>query len=66
VRGTPADGSFLAGGVERSWGMEDVEMHEGVVLDEPGVPGSEDEEDAPNGVQVWRQAGVLPLPKPKM
>lgn len=64
MHGTPADGSFLAGGVERSWGMEDVETHEGVVVEEPGTPGSEGEEDGPNGVQVWGQ--VVGGPSAKM
>jgi len=62
VRGTPADGSFLAGGVERSWGLADVETREGVVVEDAGVPGSEDEEDGPNGVQAWWQTEV-PCPK---
>ena len=55
VRGTPADGAFLAGGVERCWGVGDVETHAGVLVEDAGVPGSEDEEDGPNGVQVWWQ-----------
>jgi transcription factor C subunit 7 len=67
VHGTPADGSFLAGGVERSWGMEDVVTHEGVVVEEDGIPGSEDEgqgeEDGTDGVQAWWPVGV---PSPKM
>ena len=63
MHGTPADGSFLAGGVERSWGMVDVETHQGVVVEDAGIPGSEDEEDGPNGVQVWWRTGV---PSPKM
>ena len=67
VHGTLADGSFLAGGVERSWGMEDVKTHDGVVVEDPGVPGSEGEgegeEDGPNGVQVWRRVGGIPSPK---
>ena len=49
VRGALADGAFLAGGVERCWGMEDVETHAGVVVEDAGVPGSEGEEDGPNG-----------------
>ena len=55
VRGVPADGAFLAGGAERCWGMADIETHVGVVVEDDGVPGSEDEEDGPNGVQVWWQ-----------
>jgi transcription factor C subunit 7 len=53
VRGTPADGSFLSGGDERSWGMADLETHDGVVVEDAGVPGSEGEADGPNGLQVW-------------
>ena len=63
VRGAPADGAFLAGGVERSWGMADVETREGVVVEDPGIPGSEGEEDGPNGVQVWWS---MEVPSPKM
>jgi hypothetical protein len=63
VHGTLADGSFLTGGVERSWGMADIETNEGVVVEDPGIAGSENEEDGPNGVQVWWRAEV---PSPKM
>jgi hypothetical protein len=40
VRGTPADGSFLSGRVERSRGMADVERHAGIVVEDAGVPGT--------------------------
>jgi transcription factor C subunit 7 len=60
VRGTPADGSFLSGGVERSWGMADVETHAGVVVEDAGVPGSEAEADGPTGLQVWWTTGTVP------
>lgn len=58
IRGTAADGSFLTGGVERDWGMADLGTGEGVVVEDPGVPASEGEEDGPNGVQVWWQTGL--------
>ena len=58
VRGVPADGAFLAGGAERCWGMADIETHVGVVVEDDGVPGSEGEEDGPNGVQIWWQTGA--------
>jgi transcription factor C subunit 7 len=63
VSGTLADGSFLSGGVERSWGMMDIETFEGVVVEDPGIPGSENEEDGPNGLQAWWQTAAVPSPK---
>jgi hypothetical protein len=62
------DGSFLFGGVERSWGMADVETHAGVVVEGAGVPWSE--ADGPNRVHVWWTMGpvaaaALPL-SPRM
>jgi len=47
-----ASGDHLKGGSSREWGFEDVEVEEGRVVEDPGVPGSEHEEDAPLGLQV--------------
>ncbi|KAF8807447.1 phosphoglycerate mutase-like protein [Phlegmacium glaucopus] len=45
-------GDHLTGGVAREWGFEDVEVEEGRVVDDPGMPGSENELDEPIGLQV--------------
>ncbi|KIK71047.1 hypothetical protein GYMLUDRAFT_33162 [Collybiopsis luxurians FD-317 M1] len=46
-RGAEAD--FLTGGIQRDWGFEDIEIAGGQVVDDVGVPGSEDEVDEPVG-----------------
>jgi hypothetical protein len=56
------DGSFLFGGVERSWGIADVETHAGVVVGAAGVPGSKGEADGLNGLHVWWTTGTVPVP----
>ncbi|KAG6911932.1 hypothetical protein DXG01_000179 [Tephrocybe rancida] len=50
-----ADGSHLKDGASRDWGFEDIEIAQGKVVDDPGVPGSEalDERDEPVGSQVF-------------
>lgn len=47
-----ADGDHLTGGLLREWGFEDVEVEKGRVVDDPGVPGSENDVDEPIGLQV--------------
>ncbi|PPQ88632.1 hypothetical protein CVT25_010208 [Psilocybe cyanescens] len=44
-------GEHLSGGSSREWGFEDIEVEKGRVVEDPGVPGSECEEDAPVGLQ---------------
>ncbi|KAF7320282.1 hypothetical protein MKEN_00812900 [Mycena kentingensis (nom. inval.)] len=47
-----ADGAHLPEGASREWGIEDIEVAQGRVVEDPGVPGTENEEDGPNGVQI--------------
>jgi len=44
-------GAHLQKGSEREWGFDHV-VDKGNVVEEPGVPGSEDEEAGPVGLQV--------------
>lgn len=53
ARGTLASAAFLPNGVERDWGMADIEVRNGVVVEDDGVPGTEGEEDVIPGVQRW-------------
>ncbi|KAJ7070987.1 histidine phosphatase superfamily [Mycena amicta] len=46
------DGAHLVQGTSRDWGFEDIEVADGRVVDDPGVPGTEHEQDGPNGVQI--------------
>lgn len=47
-----ADGTHMVNGSEREWGLEDIEIANGKVVEDPGVPGSEAEEEGPIGSQV--------------
>lgn len=47
-----ADGTHLDAGSSREWGFADIEVEEGKVVDDPGVPGTEDEVDHPVGPQI--------------
>ncbi|KAJ7110169.1 histidine phosphatase superfamily [Mycena epipterygia] len=47
-----ADGAHLKEGSSREWGFEDIEISNGLVVADPGVPGTEHELDAPVGSQV--------------
>lgn len=47
-----ADGSHLKEGASRDWGFEDIETERGRVVNDPGVPGTEDEQDGPTGSQI--------------
>ncbi|KAJ4486202.1 histidine phosphatase superfamily [Lentinula aciculospora] len=44
-----AEAEFLTGGVQRDWGMEDIQIANGKVVEDVGVPGSENEVDEPVG-----------------
>lgn len=50
--GKLAHADFLSGGVQRDWGMEDVEIADGQVVSEPGDPASEHDTDVAHGL-VW-------------
>lgn len=49
-----ASADFLTGGVERDWGFEDIEVNDGVVINDPGMLGTEGMEEKPEdvGLQV--------------
>ncbi|KAJ7103487.1 histidine phosphatase superfamily [Mycena belliarum] len=47
-----ADGAHLKDGASREWGFEDIEISDGQVVADPGVPGTEHEVDEPVGSQV--------------
>ncbi|KAK7463616.1 C6 zinc cluster transcription factor-like protein [Stygiomarasmius scandens] len=47
-----AEAEFLTGGVQRDWGFEDIEIENGKVVNDSGEPGTENELDAPVGLQV--------------
>lgn len=53
ARGNLAIADFLTNGVERDWGMNDIEVLDGVVVEDDGVPGTQGEEDVAFGVQSW-------------
>ncbi|KAI0271369.1 histidine phosphatase superfamily [Gloeopeniophorella convolvens] len=46
------DGSHLKDGPQRDWGFEDIEIADGKVVHDHGVPGTEDEKDEPVGSQI--------------
>ncbi|KAJ7487652.1 histidine phosphatase superfamily [Mycena galericulata] len=46
------DGAHLADGTSRDWGFEDIEIANGQVVADPGVPGTENEVDDMVGSQV--------------
>ncbi|KAG7099258.1 hypothetical protein E1B28_001121 [Marasmius oreades] len=50
--GKLAEAGFLTGGVQRDWGMEDIVMENGKVVEDRGVPGTEHESDEPVGSQL--------------
>ncbi|PPQ64398.1 hypothetical protein CVT26_002105 [Gymnopilus dilepis] len=54
-----ANGDHLKGGSSREWGFEDIEIDKGKVVEDPGVPGSQSEEDSPIGLQVQRPANLI-------
>ncbi|PVG03371.1 phosphoglycerate mutase-like protein [Serendipita vermifera] len=53
ARGKLATADFLTNGVERDWGMADIETRNGVVVEDDGVPGTNGEEDIEFGIQRW-------------
>ncbi|KAG8833068.1 hypothetical protein FRC17_000073 [Serendipita sp. 399] len=56
ARGELARGDFMRNGIERDWGMVDIELKDGVVIDDDGVPGTEQEIDISPGPQDWNQS----------
>jgi transcription factor C subunit 7 len=60
-RGELAFASFLTKGVERDWGMNDIDAIDGVVVEDRGVPGTEGEEDIVSGVQPWKASGTAKM-----
>lgn len=55
ARGQLAHGDFLVKGIERDWGIADIKTINGEVIEDNGVPGTEDEKDIQYGVQPWDQ-----------
>ncbi|KAK0506153.1 hypothetical protein EDD18DRAFT_19635 [Armillaria luteobubalina] len=53
-----ADGSHLSGGSLRDWGFQDIEVDNGRVVNDPGVPGSENEKNEPVGSVVSKNSNV--------
>ncbi|KAI9445278.1 histidine phosphatase superfamily [Lactarius indigo] len=47
-----SDGSHLKDGAQRDWGFEDIAIADGKVINDHGVPGTEDEKDEPVGSQI--------------
>ncbi|KAF5356214.1 hypothetical protein D9756_003799 [Leucocoprinus leucothites] len=47
-----ADGSHLEKGASREWGFEHIEIDAGKVVNDPGVPGTENLSEGPTGAQV--------------
>ncbi|KZW01945.1 PGAM-domain-containing protein [Exidia glandulosa HHB12029] len=50
--GKMAHADFLTGGVQRDWGIEDIKTDGDEVVEEPGVPGTENDEDVGYGL-LW-------------
>lgn len=49
---TLGDGAHLKEGASRDWGFEDIEIADGKVVEDLGVPGTENEIDEPIGPQL--------------
>lgn len=47
-----ASGDHLKGGIQRDWGFEDIEIANGDVITDEGIPGSEHEKDSASGIQI--------------
>jgi len=47
-----SDGSHLKDGAQRDWGFEDIQIADGKVINDRGVPGTENEKDEPVGSQI--------------
>lgn len=56
TRGELASADFLTKGIERDWGMADIQTMNGVVIEDDGVPGTEEEEDIDHGLQPWSKS----------
>lgn len=46
------DGSHLKDGPQRDWGLEDIHFEDGKVINDHGVPGTDNEKDEPVGSQI--------------
>ncbi|KAI9453997.1 histidine phosphatase superfamily [Russula earlei] len=46
------DGTHLKEGLQRPWGFRDLAITNGEVIEEPGIPGTENEKDEPVGSQI--------------
>lgn len=53
-----ADGGHMKGGSTRDWGMEDIEVENGRVVEDAGVPGTEGEVDEVSGPQVQMNSNL--------
>ncbi|KAJ3894984.1 histidine phosphatase superfamily [Lentinula edodes] len=53
-----AEAEFLTGGVQRDWGLEDIQIADGKVIEDPGIPGSELEVDEPVGSMLRATSSV--------
>ncbi|KAH7883632.1 phosphoglycerate mutase-like protein [Phlebopus sp. FC_14] len=49
-----ADGRHLRDGASRDWGFEDIEIANGKVINDTGMPGTEDSEEDISGPQIHR------------
>ncbi|KZV77740.1 phosphoglycerate mutase-like protein [Peniophora sp. CONT] len=49
---TLGSGKHLKDGLQRDWGFEDIQIADGKVVNDKGVPGTEDEDAGPSGLQV--------------
>ncbi|KAH8988950.1 histidine phosphatase superfamily [Lactarius akahatsu] len=47
-----SDGSHLKDGAQRDWGFEDIAIADGKVINDHGIPGTENEKDEPVGSQI--------------
>ncbi|KAH9042337.1 histidine phosphatase superfamily [Lactarius hengduanensis] len=47
-----SDGSHLKDGAQRDWGFEDIAIADGQVINDHGIPGTENEKDEPVGSQI--------------
>ncbi|KAK1236190.1 C6 zinc cluster transcription factor-like protein [Marasmius sp. AFHP31] len=55
-----AEASFLTGGIQRDWGLEDIVMEGDKVVEDEGVAGTENDLDEPVGSQLGQRAAQAP------
>jgi len=53
------DGSHLKDGLQRDWGLEDIRVADGKVINDPGGPGTENEKDEPVGSQIMELSSKM-------